>query len=512
MTPFPEAEIMTIKRLEVALRKMDFKLLKDGAYKLHEKYHAGHKFEYLDLLKDLLLELLNNSSIPSDVKDILCPTIEDILAQDNYNKPNEQASNLTSSSYTTPQFEQISKEELEIIADEPIYGESNQESSKFEFQPEVKINAFDAFGSKPTQSQMPHIQSQNQMQSQSLIQSQSQVQPQRFFAQSPFSAEPFKEFNHPAPQINTFEQIQEPKIEANNELVEQQTEQDFEAEQKFESVIEQKIEQAQEKVDVSQTPQTIEEKQEIKERKSIAIFYSQDNSKEKIKNILKYREIISQTNEKNASIDDLMALISEITTQANTNTIELQGVLKQLSVKGNKTNLITNSQSEMLIELLETNDITYSLYKNDENNKISLIPLFGLSNLFYCAECGEVYLDKSSEIKPLVLECPQCKNPMYVDFWGATKDSKLNLDYYNEALINLANSRVWLIVHPSFNDKISSDLIESALKVSNIVEEIYVLDKDINTRENYKTFISKIKPSVKVNVNNNSLEEFFGAI
>ena len=101
---------------------------------------------------------------------------------------------------------------------------------------------------------------------------------------------------------------------------------------------------------------------------------------------------------------------------------------------------------------------------------------------------------------------------MYVDFWGATKDSKLNLDYYNEALINLANSRVWLIVHPSFNDKISSDLIESALKVSSIVEEIYVLDKDINTRENYKTFISKIKPSVKVNVNNNSLEEFFGAI
>ena len=34
MAPFPETEIMTIKRLEVALRKMDLKLLKDGAYKL----------------------------------------------------------------------------------------------------------------------------------------------------------------------------------------------------------------------------------------------------------------------------------------------------------------------------------------------------------------------------------------------------------------------------------------------------------------------------------------------
>ena len=81
MAPFPEAEIMTIKRLEVALRKMDFKLLKDGAYKLHEKYHGGHRFEYLDLLKDIYIEISNNPSIPDDVKDILAPTIEDILSQ-----------------------------------------------------------------------------------------------------------------------------------------------------------------------------------------------------------------------------------------------------------------------------------------------------------------------------------------------------------------------------------------------------------------------------------------------
>ena len=70
--PFPETEIMTIKRLEVALRKMDLKLLKDGAYKLHEKYHSGYKFEYLDLLKDILSQTSNNTSIPEDIRDILC--------------------------------------------------------------------------------------------------------------------------------------------------------------------------------------------------------------------------------------------------------------------------------------------------------------------------------------------------------------------------------------------------------------------------------------------------------
>ena len=78
MAPFPEAEIMTIKRLEVALRKMDFKLLKDGAYKPHEKYHSGFRFEYLDLLKDLFMEISNNASIPNDIKEILTSTIEDI--------------------------------------------------------------------------------------------------------------------------------------------------------------------------------------------------------------------------------------------------------------------------------------------------------------------------------------------------------------------------------------------------------------------------------------------------
>ena len=37
MTSFSETETMTLKRLEVALRKSDFKLLKEGAYRLYEK-------------------------------------------------------------------------------------------------------------------------------------------------------------------------------------------------------------------------------------------------------------------------------------------------------------------------------------------------------------------------------------------------------------------------------------------------------------------------------------------
>ena len=50
-----------------------------------------------------------------------------------------------------------------------------------------------------------------------------------------------------------------------------------------------------------------------KEKKSVAILYCQDSSNDKIKNIIKLREILKNTRDKNASIDDLLVLISEIT-------------------------------------------------------------------------------------------------------------------------------------------------------------------------------------------------------
>lgn len=78
MAPFPESESMTIKRLEVALRKDDMRLLKDGAYKLHEKFHMGHKFEFLTELNQIL-EYVKKNNIPEDIAEILCPTIEEIL-------------------------------------------------------------------------------------------------------------------------------------------------------------------------------------------------------------------------------------------------------------------------------------------------------------------------------------------------------------------------------------------------------------------------------------------------
>ena len=100
---------------------------------------------------------------------------------------------------------------------------------------------------------------------------------------------------------------------------------------------------------------------------------------------------------------------------------------------------------------------------------------------------------------------------MYPEFYATADNSAINLKYYNDALVELANSPVWLLIHPSFCDKVSFGLIESALKVSN-VKEVYILDKDFNARETYRNLVLKNKPEANVYIQGNVLEDFFNNV
>ncbi len=475
MAPFPETEIMTIKRLEVALRKMDFKLLKDGAYKLHEKYHSGFKFEYIDLLKEIFIDVSNNPSIPNDIKDILTPTIEDILTSqgvktDTSTSPYEalnqnRVSSLTSLSYNTH------NEQKEDISQAP------------------KQNAFNAFSPKPE----PQVKT---------------------FKQSPFSAQPFKEFTNPSViEYPKEEPVQSENIQQDVQPVFEQSPVEYEKNtleqepslipQMQEEVYEEPEQILQEEI---QEPQSTNTKQ-----KSIAIFYNQNSSRDKNKNIQKYRELIK--NSDNASMGEILNLLSEINTQADTNVTELKGILEQLNNTNNFVNLITNSQSANLIQLLATNNISYSIFNPSNDKKINLVPVFGLSDLFECSKCHQEFLETQKETKAFVLQCPKCKSPMFPIYYSQNdRDVEINLDYYNMANIAFANSQVWLIIHPSLDDKITINLLRSALKVSSQVEEIYIIDKDINVRETYKNLFTDINQNIKINTQVSVIEDFLNAI
>ena len=122
MAPFPESESMTIKRLEVALRKKDMQLLKDGAYKLHEKFHTGHRFEFISELEQIL-KYVQEHDIAQEIKEILCPTIEEILAPDSTNLNIQNNASQMSQEQTQPDTSAACGQEIQsnaIIKDEDI--------------------------------------------------------------------------------------------------------------------------------------------------------------------------------------------------------------------------------------------------------------------------------------------------------------------------------------------------------------------------------------------------------
>ena len=477
MAPFPETEIMTIKRLEVALRKMDLKLLKDGAYKLHEKFHSGHIFEYTDMLKDIYSNVYKNDEIPSDIKDILSPTIVDILE-----KQGLSVSSMTSPYEAMNQNRVSSLTSLSYNADEKPH----------------KIDAFEAFGSKGVNQNQNQIQSQTQpIQTSSVLQAQPQVQVQpqnqpQAQVPTPTTIKPFNEFK----VEENFEQNVNQNINQNEETVSNQPQQNLQNEPQNE------IQEVNKEIEQIET-----------KKKKVCVFYCQENSNEKIKNIIKYKNLINKTKTSSASLEEFIDLISEINLQANTNVSELKNLLEQLKNNNVPTNLITNSQSSNLIELAEQNDISYNIFNYSDDVNLNIMPLFGLSNLYKCPECKQEYLYKNNDVAPLAIQCPKCKKAMYPDFYYSNNDSsEINMDYYNYSMIALAESDVWLIIKPSCEDKTLINLLRSALRISNEVKEIFILDKDINIRETFKNYFNSIKEEIKINTQMTALEDFFRAI
>lgn len=406
MTPFPETEIMTIKRIEVALRKLDFKLLKDGAYKLHEKFHSGYRFEFVDILKDLFTTISKNENIPSEIKGLLLPTIEDIL-----NKQQET---------------------------------------------------------------LPSIQTQNQTPLKDTVESQRQT------------IEPFKTFDpiaipssYETQQINQAEIL---NIEEEKPLVE--------------NVIEQNV--------IAQNNIKFEKPA------TISVFYGAQNSKEQEERIYQYKKIISE----NAKVNELADLTYKIVSCENIDITDLSLILNVLKQKNNEVNLLTNSKSEKMVKVLEDSGLDWSLFDfTKEKKKVKFYPVLGLNGLFKCKKCKREHFEIWDETMPLSLLCPNCKSPMFIDFaYSNDLDLSINMEYYNSSICALTESKIWLLVNPPVFDKIIIDMLKSALKISKIVEEIYIVSPSVEILDKYKSVFYSTGKNVKIDTTGTSLNNFWQAI
>lgn len=531
MMPFPETEVMTIKRLEVAIKKMDLKLLKDGAYKLHEKYHSGHIFEYIDSLKAISNEVSNSVEIPNDIKNFLLPTIDDILLKqqkiENFEKTQNSYTNINNNnenSLAINQYQQnvsipndFVKNETNNININPIQTTNNENINK--------INAFDAFNAPKKQNnnlntsleQEPILNTKP-----TLINTSSNIlnnssnsnpnpvlkpeEPKTFFThQSPFSAQPFKEIN-PTRSSDGF-QFQEPT---------KPQEPVFEAPKETESTtvtLEDNLQSPPSTFENIEEINEVNNIEEIEEKtKTVSILYCEDFSREKSKNIRKYKNLISN-NFENAPLETVINLISEINTQTNNTIVEIKNILNQLKTTKHKINIITNSNSVSLIGLLKQEGIEYSLFDNNEEKQVNVLPILGLSNLFKCTQCDELLLDEVEEMTPFVIQCPKCKGAMLPDFYTySNNNSQINLQNYNKSLVALTNSNTWFMVHPNLDDELIYELISNASKISSTLEEVFILAKDINKKEDVKQLILNSQNEVKINTNVSAVQEFLETI
>ena len=574
MAPFPENEIMTIKRLEVALRRSDYKLLKDGAYKLHEKFHSGHRFEYIDLLRDIYDQVLYSYSVSGDIKDILIPTIKDIFKNQGIeitsNAPQidpeevNRISSLTSLSYEIDsntengqensqlQHEQTEEENIQENIQQ-IFGNFENQEQQEPAQQQIFSNDFmvqqDISSQNPPQEPTEPLQDfrQENTEVQQELQQETSEQPQEIFSQQ--EQQEVSEAAQEQPQEETQGESQEPTpfgtsdeftpiktitpayIEENSNEAPQWGQSDHVQQQNFAnfgSFGQQKEQEHQyfsnnfiapnETQNTSDMPpfeyqQAVNQyeqqnaQQPEQKPKTISIFFGQAFSPEKMKNIYTFKNYIASNN---MQINEVANLINEINMQSNISMQELQTVIEQLKLRENRVNVITNSQSADLINLLDFNQIDYGFFNFEENKKINIFPLLGLTNYFKCEHCTETKLIHGNESMPYFMQCPKCKGVMYFDL--STSNNELNMEYYNSCIEALSDSELWLLVHPLVSDKLTMDMLKCAFKVSSKVEKVCITDKDINSREAYKKMFNEINPSVDIYTAMGATEDFLNLI
>lgn len=93
MAPYPETETMTLKRIEVAIKKRDWSLLSEGLVKIREKFDINHRWEHYEQWRELLLQA-EEAKLPDELWRSFCSTISKILGNDVITLPQEQAQTL----------------------------------------------------------------------------------------------------------------------------------------------------------------------------------------------------------------------------------------------------------------------------------------------------------------------------------------------------------------------------------------------------------------------------------
>ena len=442
MAPFPESESMTIKRLEVALRKADMSLLKDGAYKLHEKFHTGHRFEFADELKQIL-DYVNSHDIPQEVKEILCPTIEEIL---------EGQSGIANNFATNTQKEEIKTESVYMMGH--TFEVEQKEPPKTQFENVSSIGLYEPSVQKPIEEpeQAPKKPEE--------IAPPSQIQPSQTVMQAPQVQTVVQPVNQPVVQTQPIAQpIQTPIVQQEPKIEEQKEQEPY----------------------------------------KIAIFYDDAMGDIDPVEIKTYRNKLNNLFSNTQNIDDFN-LLKDITAILNLTNVRIDNfdkVAGTISRSKNHVSILTTTQSENFTKILNENEIDFEIpYTKEAKNKenaCTLIPMSGLSNIFVCSNCNSRVLKSDFGSKALSIQCPNCEGACFPDLYALNSyNPDCNPIWWHRAFSALVNAKVWVLINPPLdeNKEIIFDFIKTAAQSSS-PERIYILSKESDKKEFYRQMLKK---------------------
>lgn len=549
MAPFPEAEDMTIKRLYVALKRSDMQLLQMGAHKLHEKYHTGHKFELLDDLKQIL-SYVEEQNIPNDVKDLLTRTISNIL---NGEVPNSQNNFIPFENEENQNVQYLNEIQNKPIEEnqsfeQDVYGNNNIYSQMSEepviFTPKEEKSPIDII--YPKSVNLNTLTNVNEGAKKEDI---------KQFEQNIKQDELKEEFVEVQETNNEKEEAQQKIIFNNNtdenkeaqtengsfsvpeyieppikeEIIETQTIEPiyFEKqtyEDKKEPIKEEVQENIEEPVYVAPVVEQVQENnQEIKEEiqenveennnysapqneiileekestlQNVAVFYDDKAPDNYYLQNKKYRielDSILLSNEANPM--DSAAINKSL---ADTPTDEINEILKMLNTIKGDVHFVTTSRSENVIKTFIGNGINFKIpfvnEKDVDYKAVSLIPLFGLSNVFVCPKCGNMEYFGGFHNKVLTLQCKNCESVMYPDIYEAS-DYKTNSSpyYWIKAMKLMANADTWILINPPLenNRAIIAEFLKSTFEVTR-PKKVYILSKETTKKEYYRQIFKEI--------------------
>ena len=468
MAPFPEAEDMTIKRLYVALKRDDMQLLQMGAHKLHEKYHTGYKFELLDDLRQIL-SYVEEQQIPNDIKELLIKTINDILDNkepDSYLYDSMQENNTAETPNAVENTEENSFKD-DSLQTGLISEEVNKASDDTYLQ--------EILPKQPVVQEIPPIQQVAEYKYDDSNDTFSQD------SSSDIAHEPVKEeepviFTPKDAVINMVNTINdEPVLSVQNEV---QNTQD-ETVPAFKIIPEKEL--------------TLN---------NVAVFYDDKApfiDYVKNKSFRLEMDSIALNRAGNPMAD---AAIVKNTVDIQTD--EYSEILKMLNTIKGDVYFVTTSKSENLLKTFVESGINFKIpnvkTKESEGKKIEVIPLFGLSNIFYCPKCGRKEAVVTPENKVLTTQCKECSGVMYPDLYEALNfETNANPYYFILAISAMSHAETWILINPPLENSrtLTSMFLKTAFEASK-PKKVYILSKETTKKEYYKQMFKEIDSSIEV--------------